>query len=129
MNWIEGISEAIKYIEENIRNDMKIEDIVNPNTKFVTEAYAESQVNNEKHGAKIQFERRGYYFIDKEPVDGKPMEVNFIPDGKTKAISIIGGKVDVKTLAKGDTAVVEDSKKEDKKKSKEDKKKAKLKKK
>lgn len=27
MNWIEGISEAIKYIEANLTNDLKIEDI------------------------------------------------------------------------------------------------------
>lgn len=27
MNWIEGISEAINYIEANLENDLKIEDI------------------------------------------------------------------------------------------------------
>ena len=27
MNWIEGISEAINYIEANLENDLKIEEI------------------------------------------------------------------------------------------------------
>lgn len=110
----------VKKMEDN----MKIEDIVAEKTKFSTEAYAESQVNEEKHGAKIQFERRGFYIVDFEAKDGKIMELNFIPDGKTKSQSIISGKVDAKTINQGDVKSEDkkDEKKKDKKKSKEEKK-------
>lgn len=110
---------TVKKMEDN----MKIEDIVNEHSKFSTEAYAESQVNQEKHGAKIQFERRGFYFVDKEAKEGKVMELNFIPDGKTKSQSIISGKIDAKSLTKGDKN--DEKEKKDNLKAKRDEKKAK----
>ena len=68
----------------------------------------------------------------------KLIQLNFIPDGKTKAQSIITGKVDAKALAKGDKDDTEEkkakkqkereakkAKKEEKKKKKEEKKKEK----
>ncbi|MCQ2820026.1 MAG: glutamate--tRNA ligase, partial [archaeon] len=113
---------TVKKMEDN----MKIEDIVNEPSKFTTVAYAEKIVEEEKQGAKIQFERRGYYYVDIEPKEGKPMELNFIPDGKTKAMSNIEGKVSAKAIAKGDKAAGEgNEEKEKSKKEKREEKKAK----
>ena len=68
----------------------------------------------------------------------KLIQLNFIPDGKTKSQSIISGKVDAKALAKGDKDDTEEkkakkkkereakkAKKEEKKKKKEEEKKEK----
>ena len=70
---------------------------------------------------KIQLERRGYCVIDSMAEGDKLIQLNFIPDGKTKAQSIITGKVDAKALAKGDKDDTEE-KKEKKKKEREAKK-------
>ena len=100
---------TVKKFEDN----MKIEDVVTPVSKFQTVAYAEKIVEEEKKGNKIQFERRGYFFVDKDKESNGEMVFNFIPDGKTKTQSIIGTKVDAKTLTKGD-GNEEDKKKKNK---------------
>ena len=107
--------------EKKFEDNMKIEDIVNNNSKFETEAYAEAIINEAKKGDKIQFERRGFFIVDKEPEEGKPMYLNFIPDGKTKSISIISGKVDAKTITTGDKDNKTENKAENKKAAKEEK--------
>jgi len=109
---------TVKKFEDN----MKIEDIVNNNSKFETEAYAESIINEAKKGDKIQFERRGFFIVDKEPEEGKPMYLNFIPDGKTKSQSVIKGQIDAKTINTGEKDNNTENKKIDKKTAKEEKK-------
>ena len=99
---------TVKKFEDN----MKIEEVFNPNSKFETVAYAEAIIDKETQGAKIQLERRGYFYVDKLAQNGQLMILNFIPDGKTKAQSIITGKVDAKTLTKGTGG--EDKKKQEK---------------
>ena len=106
---------------KKFEDGMKIEDVVNPQSKFETLAYAEAIVEKEVQGAKIQFERRGYFYVDQLPSEGKIMILNFIPDGKTKAQSIITGKVDAKTLTKGNLND-EDAKKKEKLAKREEKK-------
>jgi len=96
---------------------MKIEDVVNKNSKFETIAIAESEVKNIKKGEIIQFERRGFFICDKlasESEDGL-ITFNFIPDGKSKAMSVISTKVDAKMSAKGN----DDGKGKQKKEKKE----------
>ena len=44
--------------------NMKIEDVVNNNSKFETEVYIEKIIEEAKKGDKIQLERRGYCIID-----------------------------------------------------------------
>ena len=125
---------TVKKFEDN----MKIEDIVNNNSKFETEVYIEKIIEEAQKGDKIQLERRGYCIIDSLAEGDKLIQLNFIPDGKTKAQSIITGKVDAKTLAKGDKDDTEEkkakkkkereakkAKKEEKKKKKEEEKKEK----
>ena len=43
---------------------MELDNIVNHNSKFVTEAYAESGVKSLNINDVLQFERRGYYRVD-----------------------------------------------------------------
>ena len=77
---------------------MKIED----NSKFETVVYVEKIIEEAKKGDKIKLERRAYCVIDSLEEGDKLMQLNFIPDGKTKSQSIISGKVDAKTVNKGD---------------------------
>ena len=89
---------TVKKFEDN----MKIEDIVNNNSKFETIVYIEKIIEEAKKGDKVQLERRGYCVIDSMPEGDKLLQFNFIPDGKTKSQSIIAGKVDAKSVNKGD---------------------------
>ena len=120
---------TVKKLEDN----MKIEDIVNNNSKFETVVYVEKIIEEAKKGDKIQLERRGYCVIDSLAEGDKLMQLNFIPDGKTKSQSIISGKVDAKAVNKGDKDDTEEkkakkkaerearkAKKEEKKKKKEE---------
>ena len=121
---------TVKKFEDN----MKIEDVVNNNSKFETLVYVEKIIDEAKKGDKIQLERRGYCVIDSVAKGDKLMQMNFIPDGKTKSQSIISGKVDAKAVNKGDKDDTEEKKakkklkeklksqKEEKKKKKEEKK-------
>jgi len=79
----------------------KIEDLVNPTSRIEFTAIAEGCVRNLQKGAYFQFERRGYYFVDKLAIGGNYMAVNFIPDGKTKSMSAVSNAVDAKDSAKG----------------------------
>ena len=118
---------TVKKLEDN----MEIEDIVNNNSKFETVVYVEKIIDEAKKGDKIQLERRGYCVIDSLAEGDKLMQLNFIPDGKTKAQSIISGKVDAKAVNKGDKDDTEEKKakkkaeREAKKAKKEEKKKKK----
>ena len=87
-----------KKLEEN----MKIEDVVNNNSKFETVVYIEKIIDEAKKGDKVQLERRGYCVVDSVAEGDKLLQFNFIPDGKTKSQSIIAGKVDAKAVNKGD---------------------------
>ena len=121
---------TVKKLEDN----MKIEDIVNNNSKFETEVYIEKIIDEAKKGDKIQLERRGFCVIDSVAEGDKLIQLNFIPDGKTKSISILKGKVDPNAVNKGDKDDTEvklakkkaereakKAKKEEKKKKKEEK--------
>jgi glutamyl-tRNA synthetase len=81
---------------------MKIEDAVNKESKFETQALAEFCVNEVKEGDVIQLERRGYFYVDKLASESGPIRLHFLPDGKSKNISVIETKINVKTLSKGD---------------------------
>lgn len=88
---------------KKIEEEMDFNDVLNENTKFVTEALAEPYVKNLQKGDVLQFERRGYFIVDKiiknqsaNPVENVPetiLELNFIPDGRSKTASILTTKV------------------------------------
>lgn len=89
----------VRKVEEG----MNFEDCVNQKTWFETPARAEAIVKNLKVGSYVQFERRGFYRLDK--IQTKNNKVNydfiFIPDGKSKNMSTLKSKVNAKTIAKG----------------------------
>jgi glutamyl-tRNA synthetase len=112
-----------------MEEDTKIEDVVNTKSRFDTVALAEVEILNLKKGDIVQLERRGYYYVDKDTSEGM-MTLHFIPDGKSKAVSVVSMKVDAKKTAKGedegeDKKSKKDKKKEEKEKKKEEKEKKK----
>jgi glutamyl-tRNA synthetase len=97
--------------------DETIESVANKESKFETPAIAEAAINDVKQGDIIQLERRGFFYVDQKLENGL-IHLNYIPDGKTKTMSVISTKVDAKTLSKGEG---ESKKSKDKKKDKKDK--------
>lgn len=97
-----------KKIEEN--DDVK--QIVNRNSKIEYTAVAEGALRNVQHGAMIQLERRGYFFVDKLALGTTPLTLNFIPDGKSKNMSKIQSKLDQKEVAGGKAGPKTDKKPE-----------------
>jgi tRNA-binding EMAP/Myf-like protein len=85
--------------KEKIEEGDEVKDIRNPSSKFEYTVIAEGVVRNLPAGAHFQFERRGYYFVDQISLKNKPMIVNFIPDGKVKAMSGQKTEVDAEKLA------------------------------
>lgn len=78
--------------------------VVNPKSKFVTEFLAEGVLKTLPPRTHIQFERRGYFVIDKKQViaDKEHIDAIFIPDGKTKSMSGLSTNVDAKKISKGE---------------------------
>lgn len=81
----------VKKVEE----DMKLEDIINVNSKFVTHAIAEPGLRSLTVGDSLQFERRGYFRIDsiRQENSNTTYTLIFIPDGRTKGLASIATKV------------------------------------
>jgi len=77
---------------------------VNTNSKFVTEFWTEGILKTLPPRTNVQFERRGYFVMDrKSVVDGKDhIDMIFIPDGKTKSMSGLSTNVDAKKISKGE---------------------------
>lgn len=100
----------------------KIEEVVNTESRFETRVLAEAAIRDIKLGEVIQLERRGYFFVDKLPTENSPMLLHFVPDGKSKTVSHIETKIDVKSLSKGEETEKSLKKKQEKKDQKEKKK-------
>jgi len=93
--------------EKKVEENTKVQDIVNKNSYIAYTAIAEGPMASLKKGAVIQLERRGYFMVDKVEGSGNKMTLHFIPDGKSKNMSVIESKLDAKTTAKGNTAAPE----------------------
>lgn len=50
---------------------------------------ADSNLKTMKQGDKLQFERRGYFIIDKVGNDETPYTLIAIPEGRTKGMSSV----------------------------------------
>lgn len=101
-----------------MEEDTKVQDVVNPKSRYETNALAEIEINNIQKGEIIQLERRGYFIVDKLATEDNLMTLHFIPDGKTKAMSVVTNKVDAKITSKGvdDTSKPKKERKEKKEK-------------
>jgi glutamyl-tRNA synthetase len=104
-----------KKIEEND----KIPDITNHNSKLKTVAWGEGSMRNLKVGQFIQIERRGFFYVDKIACGSQRLTLNFVPDGKSKAMSTISHKLDAKEAAKGKGEQAAAANKADAKKAKQ----------
>jgi len=98
---------------DKVDENMDFETVINHNSKFVTEALADPLVKNLTKSSVIQFERRGYYIVDK--IEGDVLDLIYVPDGKTKTMSNLSTQVDVAKNILGD-AKDKDAKKEKKEK-------------
>jgi glutamyl-tRNA synthetase len=77
--------------KEKLEEGDDVKDFMTKETEFRTEAIADVNVKDLKHGEVIQFERKGYFIVD-EPYesDERPIVFFNVPDGK--AISRYGAK-------------------------------------
>ncbi|CAH2355591.1 glutamate--tRNA ligase, cytoplasmic [[Candida] railenensis] len=69
--------------KDKLEEGDNFEDFLTKQTEFHTKAYADVNVRNMKAGDIIQFERKGYYRLDKPYEEGKEAVFFTIPDGKT----------------------------------------------
>jgi len=85
-----------------IEEDENIADFVNKNSKVEYFATAEGSIRDIAQGDIIQIERRGYFYVDKAAFGpGQSIVLNFIPDGKSKTMSVFTHKIDPSKLSKG----------------------------
>ena len=88
--------------KQKIEETDDVKAIVNHNSKIEYTAIAEGSLRNIQRGSSIQFERRGYFFVDQAATVGdRRIKLNFIPDGKSKTMSVISHKLDAKEIAGG----------------------------
>jgi glutamyl-tRNA synthetase len=87
--------------KKKLEEDDDFKQFVNPVSIHDTFAVGDPLLKNLQKGDKVQLERRGYYIVDEPatPKNGFVPVFIFIPDGKTKAMSNIQGKVDLSALA------------------------------
>ncbi|KAL2010590.1 hypothetical protein VTN00DRAFT_6397 [Thermoascus crustaceus] len=69
--------------KDSLQEEDKLEDFLNPNTEFREDAVADCNVAELKEGDIIQFERKGYYRLDRPYAPGEPAVLFNIPTGKT----------------------------------------------
>ncbi|RDW93126.1 glutamate--tRNA ligase GUS1 [Aspergillus mulundensis] len=69
--------------KDSMQEEDRLEDVLNPKTEFHEDAVADSNVAFLTEGDIIQFERKGYYRLDKVASPGKPAVFFNIPSGKT----------------------------------------------
>lgn len=98
----------VKMVEfDHLINKAKIEEeddnesIFNRNSRHEDIGIAEGHVKSLSHGSYFQFERRGFYYVDQIQMVNKQMVLHFVPDGKTKGMSILSHSVDAAETAKG----------------------------
>ena len=94
--------------------------MINPHSRIEYTLYAEPLIDSVPEKDTVQFERRGYYYIDKSRTNSNNPILHFIPTGKSKAMSVVGTKVDLKELTQGKEEK-KNPKKQEKKKDKPEK--------
>jgi len=75
--------------KKKLEDEDRLEDFVTPKTEFRVEAWADGNVAGLKEGEIVQFERKGYYRVDKVTGNGEGLHVDFvrIPDGKAAGLA------------------------------------------
>jgi glutamyl-tRNA synthetase len=70
--------------KDKLEEDDRLEDFLNKDTKTITKAVADCNVAELKVDDIIQFDRKGYFRIDKAFAHGEPVVAFNIPTGKSK---------------------------------------------
>lgn len=70
--------------KDKIEEEDDVKDFINKETEFRVEAFADETVAEMKEGEIMQFERKGYYRLDKQAQEGKPAVFFCVPTGKGK---------------------------------------------
>jgi len=92
--------------KQKIEESDEIDKLVNRDSRHAYTAIAEGCVRMLQKGDIIQFERRGFYIVDKVGLANQQLTLFFIPDGKAKAMGI-AQKVDAVEMQKGKGAIAE----------------------
>ncbi|POY72872.1 hypothetical protein BMF94_4032 [Rhodotorula taiwanensis] len=77
--------------KKKLEEDDKVEELINPKTEFRTAAIADHNIRSLAAGTIIQFERKGFYIVDRAFDSSKPdqaAELILIPDGKASSIAL-----------------------------------------
>lgn len=74
--------------KKKLEEDDDVKNFLTPQTEFRVEAVADLNVANLKKGDIIQFERKGYYIVDRafDAASSTAAELILIPDGKASSI-------------------------------------------
>ncbi|KAH8923332.1 glutamate-tRNA ligase [Atractiella rhizophila] len=68
--------------KKKLEEEDQLIDFVNPSTKFSVTGWTDQNVEGMKEGDRCQFERKGYFILDKLAGKGGEREFILIPDGK-----------------------------------------------
>jgi glutamyl-tRNA synthetase len=80
--------------KDKLEENDNFEDFINPNTLAATDVLGDAALKTLREHEVIQLERRGYYRVDRPYVGpNKPLILYMIPDGKSKAMSGLSGKL------------------------------------
>ncbi|KAL8727578.1 MAG: hypothetical protein Q9166_005984 [cf. Caloplaca sp. 2 TL-2023] len=71
--------------KDKLEEDDNVDDFLTPQTEFKTEALADGNVAGLKEGEVIQFERKGYFRVDRAFKHGEKAVLFCIPTGKVNA--------------------------------------------
>ena len=124
VNWIANSPQALYSLvlveydhiitKKKIEEADNVKDLVNEKSRIEYAAWGEGALRNLKQGTHLQLERRGFFYVDKQHFEGRNQVVlNFVPDGKTKSMSVVSSKVDAKEMAKGKGAAAESANKKE----------------
>mmetsp|Transcript_17046 Transcript_17046/g.24109 ORF Transcript_17046/g.24109 Transcript_17046/m.24109 type:complete len:737 (+) Transcript_17046:320-2530(+) len=103
LSWIADVKENISVVltefdnlisKEKLEEGEDFKDFVNPNTLATTVVIGDPGLKTLQKDEIIQLERRGYYRVDQPYInDDKGLVLFTIPDGKSKSMSGLGGKL------------------------------------
>jgi len=101
LTWVDANSPTVPVVMKEydtlinvakIPPEGKFDDYVNDPVEFRTSLLGDHNLKNLKEGESIQLERRGYFRCDRA-FNGTDVELVLIPDGKSRAMSVITSKV------------------------------------
>ena len=80
--------------KDKLEEEDDVKDFMNPHTEFRVEAVADGSVAELKEDDIIQFERKGFYRVDKAFKHGQPAICFLIPTGKEESLVTVGRRKD-----------------------------------